>query len=202
MPRIIFKKRIDKEFLTTKSTLIFIGLTAICGGYLLFLAIAAPQQLAEATTAAASNVVCSGCVGSSDIADNSILSADISNGRIFSEDIRDGQVGSVDIGTGQVASVDIQDNGITSADLGNVVTRVQAAEVTIAPGTSKSQTADCPSGQIVTGGGFFTSFFSNDAKPRFHLLNSYPVDANTWIIEAFNADTTTSVALIPFALCV
>jgi hypothetical protein len=89
--RIITTKIANKEFLTTKLTLIIIvGLAAACGGYILFLAILAPQQLAEAT-AAASDVVCSGCVGS----------GDIGNGQVRSADIGDGSITTVDIGTGQ-----------------------------------------------------------------------------------------------------
>jgi hypothetical protein len=196
MPRIIIPRtKINKESFTTKRSLIFIGLTAICGGYLLFLAIAAPQQLAEATTAAASNVVCSGCVGSSDIADNSILSADIGNGRIFSEDIRDGQVGSVDIGTGQVTTGDIQDNGITSADLGNVVTIVVGSQVTVNPGGFQQASADCPSGKILTGGGFHST--STEAR----VFDNFPIDVNTWRVAVVNLSVNSDIGLNAYALC-
>ena len=50
---------------TTKSSPVVLALAAAVvsvGGYLLFLAILSPEQLAEAT-AAASDLVCSGCVG-------------------------------------------------------------------------------------------------------------------------------------------
>jgi hypothetical protein len=199
MPKIILPAaKINKESLTTKRSLILIGLTAVCGGYLLFLAIAAPQQLAEATTTAASNVVCSGCVGSSDIADNSILSADISNGRIFSEDIRDGQVGSVDIGTGQVTTGDIQDNGITSADLGNVITIEPGVPTEIPAGFDSSGKVDCPSGKILTGGGFLVT---GDGQSHVRVIHNHPQDANTWVVTGFNGGTANAV-LQPYALCV
>jgi hypothetical protein len=221
MSRIITK--IKKESLTTKLTLIIIGLAAVCGGYILFLAIAAPQQLAEATTAA-TNVVCNGCVGSSDIADNSIqsvdirngqvgsadigegqvtsgdiqdnsiLSADIANGRIFSEDIRDGQVGSVDIGQGQVTSGDIQDNGITSADLGNVITIVEGSPVQIAPQEDGEAIVECPSGKIITGGGF-------SGGSELRIIHSAPDGQGTWIVDAINEATDTGNILFPYALC-
>jgi hypothetical protein len=183
MPRIIFQKRIDKESLTTKSSLIFIGLTAVCGGYILFLAVAAPQQLAEATTAA-TNVVCNGCVGSSDIGDGSIQSVDIANG----------QVGSVDIGQGQVTSGDIQDGTIRSADLGNFVTIVQGFPVSFAPGESGSTNPlDCPSGKIVTGGGY-------SATGRFQVRESRPVDANSWVVGGLNTDSESNT-VTPYAVC-
>jgi hypothetical protein len=62
---------------TTKPSPVVLALAAAVvsvGGYVLFLAILAPQQLAEAT-AAASDLVCSGCVGTSDIADSAVTSA-------------------------------------------------------------------------------------------------------------------------------
>jgi hypothetical protein len=117
MLRILTKIANEKESLTTKLTLIIVGLTAaICGGYILFLAILAPQQLAEATTAA-TNLVCNGCVGSSDIADNSIQSVDIGNGQVTTTDIGTGQVRTGDIPDGEVYSVDIRDGQVGSADI-------------------------------------------------------------------------------------
>ena len=90
----------NKESLTTKLTLIIVGLTA--GSALLFPA-----------TYASFHPVTTG-----EIADNTIRSADISNtAGVQSVDIVNGQVGSVDIGTGQVASVDILDGTITSQDI-------------------------------------------------------------------------------------
>jgi hypothetical protein len=83
---IIPTKIANKESLTTKRSLILIGLAAICGGYILFLAITAPQQLAEATTAA-SNVVCNGCVGTTDIGNGQVRSVDIGDGTVRAVDI-------------------------------------------------------------------------------------------------------------------
>jgi hypothetical protein len=209
MPRIIIPRtKINKESLTTKRTLIFIGLTAICGGYILFLAIAAPQQLAEATTAA-TNVVCNGCVGSSDIADNSILSVDIANGRIFSEDIRDGQVGSVDIGTGQVRTGDILDSEVYSVDIRNGqvgladiqdgsippnVIVISSSVTTIEPNTSKEARVTCPSGSITTGGGFDSSSFD------LRVADSFPVFLQEWVVSAFNSGGS-SATLQAWAIC-
>jgi hypothetical protein len=208
MPRIIIPRtKISKESFTTKRSLIFVGLTAICGGYILFLAIAAPEQLAEATTAA-TDVVCSGCVGSTDIGtgqvrsvdigDGQVASQDIGTGQVRSVDIGDGQVGSVDIGTGQVASVDIQDNTITSADLGNVISIVQGQPFGIGAGASSGGNVDCPSGKILTGGGFLVS---GDGADHVRVTDSHPEDANTWVFRGFNGGT--SIAdLHPYALCV
>src|SRR5919108_3804308 len=101
MPRIIIPRtKINKESLTTKLTLIIVGLTA-------------GSALLVPATYASFHPVTTG-----EIADNTIRSADISNtAGVQSVDIVNGQVGSVDIGTGQVASVDILDGTITSQDI-------------------------------------------------------------------------------------
>jgi hypothetical protein len=84
---------LNKESLTTKLTLIIVGLTA--GSSLLIPA-----------TYASFHPVTSG-----EIADNTIRSADIQNG----------QVSTADIGQGQVRTGDILDDTITSADIANPV---------------------------------------------------------------------------------
>jgi hypothetical protein len=170
MPRII--TRINKESLTTKLTLIIIGLTA------------GSALLVPATYASFHPVT------TSEIADETILS----------RDIRNGQVGSVDIGTGQVASVDIQDGTIRAADLRSgaiQITIVRGDPVVFAPRIYNDAQVDCLSGKILTGGGFFV----DAAIPSFHVLINYPEDANTWTVSGFNGDTI-NVSLIPYALCV
>jgi hypothetical protein len=109
-----------KSELTTKLTLIIIGLTAGSG-------------LLIPATYASFHPLTTG-----EIADNTILSADIRNGEVrnsdietsavssgkisdtagvYSVDIVNGTVRSVDIGDGQVASADNLDGTITSTDL-------------------------------------------------------------------------------------
>jgi hypothetical protein len=178
MSRIITK--IKKESLTTKLTLIIIGLTA-------------GSALLVPTTYASFHPVTTG-----EIADGTIRSADISNtAGVASGDILDSEVYSVDIRNGQVGSVDIQDNGITSADLGNVITRVQGSQVNIVGGSSGLASVDCPSGKILTGGGFYTNSFNA------RVVQSYPLDGNTWFVQAsYQGPSDTTAALIGYALCV
>jgi hypothetical protein len=222
--KIVFKKImatffLNKESLTTKSTLIFVGLTtAVCGGYILFLAIVAPQQLAEATTAA-TNVVCNGCVGSSDIGDNSIRSVDIQNGQVLtadigaeqvragdigagqvtsnkisdidgvnSVDIVDGQVGSADIGDGEITAVDIDDNEIQPN-----IQIVQGNEARVPPGNGVASLAECPEGTFVTGGGYTTS-------TAMRVYIDFPEFADAWVAAGFNP-TNQDLFLRAYAVC-
>jgi hypothetical protein len=170
MPRITRFTAINKESLTTKLTLLIVGLTA--GSALLFPA-----------TYASFHPVTSG-----EIADGTIRSADISN--------TDG-VRSADIVNGQVASVDIQDDTITSADLASgaiEITRV-AESVDVPPGESMFKIVSCPSGTLVTGGGFYVT--GSDSL----IVGSYPASTQSWYAQAFNKSDFTQ-QLTAYAVCV
>ena len=68
--------------------------------------LASPDLRAYASTIA-NDVICTGCVGTSDIAGNAITSAKI----------KDGEVKTADIANGAANSAKIVDNSITAADL-------------------------------------------------------------------------------------
>ncbi len=144
---------LNKESLTTKLTLIIIGLSAGSG------------LLIPATYASLHPVT------TGEIADNTIRSVDIENG----------QVTTIDIGTGQVQSGDILDGTITSADLASgavQVTRVEGINVTLDPGEFDDSTADCPPGKVVTGGGFSTGGLGVRFVTNYPLdANTWSVDA-------------------------
>ena len=181
------------EQLTTKLTLIIIGLTA-------------GSALLVPATYASFHPVTSG-----EIADNTIQSVDIGNGQVRTEDIGtgqvrtgdilDGQVYSVDIRNGQVGSVDIGDGQVTSADLASgaiQVTKVVNA-VDISPGEFRAQTAECPSGKILVGGGVGGG--SGAAGPSIHITDSWPQSATFWYVGGWNISDGPA-SLSAFALCV
>jgi hypothetical protein len=201
--------KINKESLTTKRSLILIGLSAACGGYLLFLAVLAPQQLAEATTAA-TDVVCNGCVGSGDIADSTIQSVDIRNGHVANADIAtdavtsgkilNGQVASVDIGTGQVASVDIGTGQVATADIASGAIQLSLSRQTsdaaaLPPGAAAIVTVECPSGTILTGGGY------SGGDPVI-VTENLPADPDRWWVKAHNTSPDIHSSVTAYALCI
>jgi hypothetical protein len=111
---------LKKEMLRTKSTRIVFVLVAaaavIFGGYVLALAVLAPEQLAEATVTA-SDVVCSGCVGNSDIAPNAVGSGKIADGQVKAADIATDAVTAAEIGSSQVGNSEIADDAVSSAEI-------------------------------------------------------------------------------------
>src|ERR671918_1113073 len=81
---------------------VLVAAVVISVGYIMALAILAPQQLAEAT-AAATDLVCSGCVGTSDIADNAVTSSKIGSGQVGNTDIATDAITTTRIKNQQVA---------------------------------------------------------------------------------------------------
>jgi hypothetical protein len=241
-----------KEMLRNKPRqIVFVlvaAVAAILGGYIAALAILAPEQLAEATVTA-SDVVCSGCVGTTDIADSAVTSAKIGSGQVANSDIANNAVGSAKIGTGQVGNSDIADSAVTSAKIGSGqvansdiatsavtsskisdtsgvrsvdivngqvtsadiadgtitstdiasgaiqlnVHEVQDDFVTVPPGQSGFDTADCPPGEIVTGGGFTSAISAR-------VIYSQAEDEDTWGVEAIN-ESDLEMTMAAAAIC-
>ena len=57
----------------------------------------------------ADDVICTGCVDTSDIADDAVTGGKIADGTVGSADIADGAVGSADIGEGAGITVPVND---------------------------------------------------------------------------------------------
>jgi hypothetical protein len=102
----------------TRVTIFAIVAAAVSVGYIMTLAILAPEQLAEAT-AAASDLVCSGCVGTTDIADSAVTSAKIGSSQVGNSDIASNAVGSGKIADGQVKAPDIATDAVQAAEIGS-----------------------------------------------------------------------------------
>ena len=143
--------------------------------------------------------------------------AKIPNNSVRSETIVDGQVKSADIGTGEVKTDDLANGAVTSGKIadGTIqeediadgvipdgggaiqlnVHRVESEEFHV-PSGFNSWEVDCPSGEIVTGGGHESAVIN--------VLSSFPLDENTWRVDASpNFGDPNVVAILKvFALCV
>ena len=78
--------------------------------------IVAGQQTALAAPPA-EDVVCTGCIDTSDIADSAVTGGKIADGTVGSAEIGDGAVGSAEIADGAVGSADIADWSVTGSKL-------------------------------------------------------------------------------------
>jgi hypothetical protein len=123
---------LKKEILRNKPNQIVFVLVAaaaaiISVGYVLFLAILAPEQLAEAT-AAATDLVCTRCVGTSDIADSAVTSIKIADGRVRNNDLATDAVTSAKIGASQVTNSDLATSAVTSSKISDT-SGVQSVDI-------------------------------------------------------------------------
>src|SRR5918999_5008606 len=99
-----FQKIRIREMLREKPNrvvfVLVLAIAVVSVGYIMALAILTPEQLAEAT-AAASDLVCSGCVGTSDIADSAVTSSKIGSSQVSNSDLASSAVTTTKIGSGQ-----------------------------------------------------------------------------------------------------
>jgi hypothetical protein len=153
-----------------------------------------------ADSAVTSSKLAGGAVNTVAIADGAVKTETIADGAVTSAKIVDGQVTGLDISSsrgvtssnivdGQVNTVDIADNAVKPN-----IHRVVGSLTTIAPGGSGSATLDCPAGEILTGGGFGVVF-------GMRVLESYPLDGNTWRVSALN-ENPVNANFRAYALCI
>jgi hypothetical protein len=163
--------------LTSKLVLAIIGLTSVS-------AILVPTYAAPAITSA-------------DIVDGTIQSVDIKNGEVKNSDLANGAVTSGKIADGTIQEQDIADGVIP--DGGDAIQlnvhRVESEEFKVPTGYA-SWDVDCPSGEIVTGGGYDTVVTN--------VVSSFPLDENTWRVNANPdfGDPNVTAPLKVYALCV
>ena len=96
---------------------------------------------------------------------------------------------SVDIVNGQVKTEDLASGAINLN-----IHQARGNEITLAPGGGGISRADCPSGEILTGGGFSTLY-------PVTVYQNFPQDENTWAVTGFNDGGTDNRNLVAIALC-
>jgi hypothetical protein len=223
-----------REILRNKPSLVVFVLVAaaavLLGGYVLFLAVLAPEQLAEAT-AAATDLICDKCVGTTDIADGAVTSAkiggsqvkntDIAGNAVTSGKIADGQVTTLDIGPdavtsdkigkGQIGSNEIGDNSVISQYIvdGQVGT-VDIANDAIKPNVHRvrgSLTTLAPGGSgnaliDCPAGEVVTGGGYSASNSGLQFYANFPWDVNTWLVGARNEANLGDLSFYPYALCI
>ncbi len=123
-----------------------------------------------------------GVGGGPPIPDNSITSEKIVDGEVQTEDIADGAVTAEKLADG--------------AGGGDVQLSIHAvlASTTIPPGEDRSVDADCPSGELNTGGGYYST------SPDLNVWRNQPVFGDSWGASATNRGSQ-NADLTAFAMC-
>ena len=122
--------------------------------------------------------------------------AKLPNNSVRSETIVNGQVQTADLANGAVTSEKLADG----AGGGDIELSIQTVtdEIQIPPNTESAVSVDCPSGTILTGGGF--DHFG--AQSNIQVTQSIPVDENTWQVFGVNKSTASAFFLGAYALCI
>jgi hypothetical protein len=124
-----------------------------------------------------------GVGGGPPIPDNSVTSESIQDGAVQTEDIEDGAVTSAKLAEGAGGGVPPTINEAV-------------ATVTILPGASRSVEANCPSGDLRTGGGYF-----HDPSENLDVFQNQPIGGeNSWGAGAINRGSQNAL-LLAFAIC-
>jgi hypothetical protein len=123
------------------------------------------------------------------------------NETILSEDIKNGEVKNADLGTDSVTTTKIKNGEVKTEDLASDAIQPNVHLVVgngkeIPPGGVESDVADCPPGEVVTGGGFVVG---DDVVVIASLPN---FGDNGWFVRAKNFDTSNGESLIADALCI
>jgi hypothetical protein len=67
---------------------------------------------------------------------------------------------------------------------------------TLPPRSDGGDEADCPSGEILAGGGYHST------SAEVNVYENFPLDENTWIVAGFNEAPVGSATITAYALCI
>lgn len=149
-----------------------------------------PQAIAAVI---ATDVQCTGCVGTADLAGNAVTSVKIKDGEVKTDDIAAGAVGSLRIKDNDVKTQDIAPGAVTKAKLGADVldtittTRRIVTGIAVNPGASWYGQVACLTGEAMTGGGYSGYTLNNGLQ----FERSFPTSTNSWRVEAANPTSST-----------
>jgi hypothetical protein len=119
----------------------------------------------------------------------------IKDGEVKTNDLANDAVTAAKIADGAIQEQDIADGVIPSGNNQPTIQIVDTAGQTLFPGEGGEENANCPSGTVVTGGGFI-------ADGSVKVILNIPEDADTWRVAAFNAETNEFAGILrAWALC-
>lgn len=115
--------------------------------------------------------------------------------------IRDNSVTSASIKDGEVKTADLADGAVTSAKIADDAITLNVHEVegevlTLDPGRTGTAFADCPDGEILTGGGFETDYPVHVATSQGRGNGD-----NAWAVEGANDAGSIPLHMQAFAYC-
>jgi len=122
-----------------------------------------------------------------------ITTQNLVNGAVTIPKLVPGSVSSTDIGAGQVTTPNIADQVVTTHKISPGVLYINTVDVIgpstqLAAGTDGSAIAVCPSGTVVTGGGYFAGGST--------VITMHTTAPNNWRVEAIAGPASTTLTAI------
>jgi hypothetical protein len=132
-------------------------------------------------------------ITSADIVDGTIQSVDIKNGEVKNADLANDAVTTGKIADGTIQEQDIADGVIPTGDTQLNTHIVEGPQETLTIAQPAVSEADCPPGEILTGGGFSADF-------DVHIRANFPSDENTWRVVG-QTESSDQEILKGWAIC-
>lgn len=131
-------------------------------------------------------------VTSQEIGDETVANQDLANSAVTTAKVAEDSLTALDLGTASVGSAELQSEAVRASDLGNLI-QVSSTEPIGANGGTKTVQVACPAGsQVISGGGFSTSF-------SIHMSGSFRV-GNGWRVDAKN-EANADKAVTAYGYC-
>jgi hypothetical protein len=145
-----------------------------------------PTPRANSVTSA---TIIDGEVNTQDLANNAVTSAKIEDGTIQEEDIAEGVIPEPNGGGGGGGTVTLDTN------------RIEGQSIPIAPNAEGTAVADCPDGQVITGGGYVVLEGTTTEGTTVTANTQAADDTNRWQVTA-RAPSDNGSGLIAIAICI
>jgi len=117
-----------------------------------------------------------------------ISTQNLSHGAVTNPKLAPGSVSSTDVGAGQVTTPNIADQAVATPKIVMNTEDVIGPSTQLAAGTDGFAIAVCPSGTVVTGGGYFAGGST--------VIIMHTTAPNNWLVEAIAGPTSTTLTAI------
>ena len=117
-----------------------------------------------------------------------ITTQNLVNGAVTIPKLVPGSVSSTDIGAGRVTTPNIADQAVATPKIFMNTVDVIGPSTQLAAGTDGFAIAVCPSGTVVTGGGYFAGGST--------VIIMHTTAPNNWLVEAIAGPTSTTLTAI------
>jgi len=165
----------DHKTLTIAPIVVSLAVILLLGANIGLIASVSGKQPADPTNFGPN---CVGCISTQNL----------SHSAVTNPKLAPGSVSSTDVGAGQVTTPNIADQAVATPKIFMNTVDVIGPSTQLAAGTDGFAIAVCPSGTVVTGGGYFAGGST--------VIIMHTTAPNNWLVEAIAGPTSTTLTAI------